>query len=104
LIRDQKVTLSVEPNAVLSTFSATSDAQGEVTVQFQATEKIGKYQITARLDNDNDVAVTAQLEVFQPKPPEPPAEVKPALAQTLTVIGTHKLLKWASPVRQFVSV
>jgi|GEM_PF-1076729 len=87
LIRDQKVTLSVEPNAVLSTFSATSDAQGEVTVQFQATEKIGKYQITARLDDNDEVAVTAQLEVFQPKPPEPPAEVTPVLPQTLTVIA-----------------
>jgi sugar lactone lactonase YvrE len=94
LIQGQKVTFSVMPNAVLSTESAVSDDQGVVTTQFKATEIVGKYQITAHL-NETTTA-TAQLEVFQPESPKP--EVKPVLPQTLSVsAGDAQIIEMGKP-------
>lgn len=76
-IRNQAVQFTVTPTADLNTTTATSDAQGEVTVTLTAPEEVGEYIITAQLLKREETA-TAHLTVFKPEP-------APIIPQSLVV-------------------
>lgn len=84
-IRNQEVRFTVTPTASLTTTTATSDAQGEVTVTFTAPETVGEYLVTAQLVKQDTITAVAHLTVFQPDPVIPPV-----VPQSLVVTSGDK--------------